>query len=93
MDGRSKTALGMTEREMAELMLELGCQEALNLDGGTSAILVFMGVCINNPCGADTDGDGKGDKQLKDMLLFAEYDEQGAAPALEDVNMEKVKGL
>ena len=89
-DGRSKTALGMTEREMAELMLELGCKEALNLDGGSSAMMVFMGEVINKPS-LDNDGDGKSDRRLKDMLLFAEYDDQGDAPALEDVDMGKVK--
>ena len=90
-DGRSKTALGMTEREMAELMLELGCREAMNLDGGTSAMMVFMGECISHPSGVDKDGDGKAGRKLKDMLLFAEYDEQGVAPALEDVDPEKVR--
>ncbi len=90
-DGRSKTALGMTEREMAELMLELGCQEAMNLDGGTSAMMVFMGKCISHPSGVDKDGDGLAGRELKDMILFAEYDENGAAPALADVDPAKVR--
>lgn len=90
-DGRSKTALGMTEREMAELMLELGCQEAMNLDGGTSAMMVFMGECISHPSGVDKDGDGKAGRKLKDMILFAEYDDLGVAPALEDVDPGKVR--
>lgn len=90
-DGRSKTAIGMTDREMAELMLELGCQEAMNLDGGNSAMMVFMGKCISHPSGADKDNDGKADRRLKDMVLFAEYDEEGNAPALDDVDAEKVR--
>ncbi|MBQ7278017.1 MAG: phosphodiester glycosidase family protein [Clostridia bacterium] len=89
-DGRSKTALGMTEREMAELMLSLGCQEAINLDGGTSAMMVFMGDCISHPSGKDNDGDGKAGRKLKDMLLFAEYDENGIAPPLEEVDKDRV---
>lgn len=32
---------GMTIRELAELMLELGCIDALNLDGGSSSTLVL----------------------------------------------------
>lgn len=31
---------GMSERELAELMLELGCHNALNLDGGGSASMI-----------------------------------------------------
>jgi exopolysaccharide biosynthesis protein len=32
---------GMSEREMADLMLELGCADALNLDGGGSTAMVL----------------------------------------------------
>jgi len=32
---------GMSERELAELMLELGCSDALNLDGGGSSVMVI----------------------------------------------------
>lgn len=42
---------GMTIKELADFMLELGCIEALNLDGGGSSILVVDGVVINEPCG------------------------------------------
>lgn len=89
-DGRSKKAIGMNNYEMAELMYNLGCKEAMNLDGGTSAMMVFMGECISNPSGVDTDGDGKAGRNLHDMLLFAEYDRDGNAPALEDIDLEKV---
>jgi len=37
-DGYSE---GMTRRELADLMLELGCATALNLDGGGSSILLL----------------------------------------------------
>ena len=90
-DGRSKTAVGMNNGEMAELMKNLGCVEAMNLDGGTSAMMVFMGKCISNPSGVDKDGDGKAGRNLKDMLLFAEYDAEGSAPALEDVDQAKLR--
>lgn len=32
---------GMSERELAELMLELGCWDALNLDGGGSTVMIL----------------------------------------------------
>lgn len=42
---------GMTIRELAELMLMLGCKEALNLDGGGSSTMVLDNTVINTPCG------------------------------------------
>ncbi len=38
---------GLSGIQTAELMGELGCQTAYNLDGGTSATMIFMGVKIN----------------------------------------------
>lgn len=91
-DGRNqKKAIGMNNYEMAQLMYELGCQEAMNFDGGTSAMMVFMGTCISNPSGVDTDGDGKAGRELADMLLFAEYDAEGNAPSLQEVDMNRIR--
>lgn len=92
-DGRSKKSIGMNQYEMAVLMKTLGCKDAMNLDGGTSAIMTFMGKCISIPSGVDKDGDGKAGRNLVDMILFAEYDAEGNAPALEDIPAEKVKGF
>lgn len=41
--GRMKNAIGATLTEMAEILLELGCVEALNLDGGGSSCLLVNG--------------------------------------------------
>ncbi len=82
-DGRTKTAIGMNVYEMVELMHSLGCVEAYNLDGGTSAVLTFMGEIISNPSGSGNDGEGG--RNLADMLIFAEYDEAGNAPALDTI--------
>ena len=91
-DGRNqKKAIGMNDYEMAQLMHELGCQEAMNFDGGTSAMMVFMGVCISNPSGVDTDGDGKAGRAVSDMLLFAEYDSEGNAPSLQEVDVNRIR--
>lgn len=40
---------GMTTRELAVLMKELGCSDALNLDGGGSSILLCDGKILNKP--------------------------------------------
>lgn len=39
-DGRQKGSIGMTQTEAAQLMLELGAYNALNLDGGGSTTMV-----------------------------------------------------
>jgi len=39
-DGRSATARGMTRVEMAELMIDLGAHNAVNIDGGGSTTMV-----------------------------------------------------
>jgi hypothetical protein len=50
-DGRQKgVSAGMTLNELAAYLVELGCQEAMNLDGGGSATLWFNGKVRNHPC-------------------------------------------
>ena len=49
-DGRqSGHSVGMTYSELANYMVKLGCQEALNLDGGGSATFWMLGQVINSP--------------------------------------------
>ena len=39
----------MTMTELAETMAALGCEDAINLDGGGSASLVVDGRLVNTP--------------------------------------------
>jgi exopolysaccharide biosynthesis protein len=39
-DGRSESSSGYTLRQLGRLMLSLGAEEALNLDGGGSSTMV-----------------------------------------------------
>lgn len=49
-DGRQPDrSIGMSHHELAELMLELGCTDAVNLDGGGSSTLWFDGRIRNVP--------------------------------------------
>ena len=49
-DGRQRNlSLGMTLNELATYLVKLGCQEALNLDGGGSATLWVLGNVMNSP--------------------------------------------
>jgi hypothetical protein len=48
-DGRADDEAGMTMTELAETMAALGCEDAMNLDGGGSASLVIDGKLVNTP--------------------------------------------
>jgi exopolysaccharide biosynthesis protein len=48
-DGRSRRDAGLTLVELAKLMAALGCEHALNLDGGGSTALVSGGRLQNLP--------------------------------------------
>lgn len=60
---------GMTMKQLAELMLDLGCIEALNLDGGGSSTLVIDNTVVNEPCG-DILEDGKNVRAVSDAILI-----------------------
>jgi hypothetical protein len=49
-DGRQKDSVGMTLNELGAFMVDLGCDEAMNLDGGGSSTLWFEGAVRNHPC-------------------------------------------
>jgi hypothetical protein len=53
-----KTGLfgGMTIYELSRLMSELGCVDALNLDGGGSSTMVYEGEVKNSPRGDEDEG-------------------------------------
>ncbi len=55
-DGRSTGySRGMTLPELAQVMKDLGCQVAYNLDGGGSSALWFNGDIRNKPGGTDNE--------------------------------------
>ena len=57
-----RTGEGVTMQRLADYMGQLGCQQAYNLDGGNSAILVFNDKIINH----------KGqERDQSDMIYFA----------------------
>ncbi len=64
-DGRQQDyAAGLTMRDLAEILLELGCQEAFNLDGGQSSVMIFDGQTVNKPV--------KGGRALPNMIVISE---------------------
>lgn len=48
-DGRQRDSRGVDLQELATLMRDLGCTEAINLDGGGSSTLVVDGKLVNLP--------------------------------------------
>ncbi len=50
-DGRQPLSRGVTLEELAALMVDIGAEKALNLDGGGSSSLVVNGKLLNRPSG------------------------------------------
>lgn len=48
-DGREGSSIGLTLFELANLMKELGCINAMNLDGGGSTVMYVQGRVVNRP--------------------------------------------
>lgn len=66
-DGRDTGySVGMTLTELSELMKELGCKAAYNLDGGKSSVMTFHDTVVNQPCG--------GGRPVSDCIFIKEPD-------------------
>ncbi len=51
-DGRqTEYSYGMTLLQLSQLMYDLGCTDAYNLDGGMTAMMAYDGELISHPCG------------------------------------------
>ena len=48
-DGREGASIGLTLFELAYLMKDLGCINAMNLDGGGSTVMYVQGKIVNKP--------------------------------------------
>ncbi len=67
-DGRDLGhSLGATIQETAEIMEELGCSSAYNLDGGASSVMVWKGNLLNKP---------RKTRYLADMIVLRELGEE-----------------
>ena len=44
----NKGSTGLTMAEFAQLLYDMGAQNAYNLDGGSSSVMVYDGEIINN---------------------------------------------
>lgn len=48
-DGRSRSSAGVTAKQSAQIMKEIGCYNAVNFDGGGSSTMVLNGRVKNKP--------------------------------------------
>ena len=48
-DGREKASVGLTLGELARYMRQIGCVNAMNLDGGSSTVMFGAGQILNSP--------------------------------------------
>ena len=72
-EGRLSTSPGMTLDELGELMAACGCTDAINLDGGHTSALIFMGERLNkigNLSGTGTTGP----RNMSELLGIGTYE-------------------
>lgn len=65
-DGRTDESDGFSLYQLAQIMAELGCETAYNLDGGGSSTMVFMGEVVNRP----TSGRGINEREVSDIVYI-----------------------
>lgn len=58
MEGRLTDSVGCGVEECAEILQKYGCVQAMNLDGGTSAIMYYKGECVTR-CSNPNLSDGR----------------------------------
>ena len=66
-DGRTRESRGLSLYRLAELMQELGCETAYNLDGGGSSTIWFNGEVLNKPT---TYGDVFEERPISDIVYI-----------------------
>ena len=72
-DGRNPKSHGMTCKELAKLMKNLGCRSALNLDGGGSTTLYAKGASKTGVVNHPSDNhvfDERGERKVGNALLL-----------------------
>lgn len=62
-DGRSESSGGIGLQALAEILLELGATDAMNLDGGGSSTMFLDGKVVNKP------SDKEGERRVSDAIL------------------------
>lgn len=77
-DGRSSTSVGVVSRQLADMMIQVGCTEAMNFDGGGSSALYIKELGVRN-----TPSDGKERAVTNAVFAVSVAPEDNAVAALE----------
>ena len=81
-DGRQKGySMGLTAVELAQRMLELGCVQAVNLDGGASTQLFAVYPGFEREMQINRDSDATYLRSCANYVCFANFNEQDGIPA------------
>ena len=66
-DGRTSASSGLSLLQLADVLKDIGCTTAYNLDGGGSSTMYFMGNVINNPT---TNGKTISERKVSDIVYI-----------------------
>ena len=69
-EGRKSHSEGATLEKCAEILLDMGCSDAINLDGGNTAAMLFMGESVQL---AENGGVDHNDRAIPDILCVGTY--------------------
>lgn len=67
-DGRTSASKGLSLKELASVLQDLGAKTAYNLDGGGSSTMVFQGRIVNNPT---SNGKRITERSVSDIVCIA----------------------
>lgn len=68
-EGRKKDSDGLTLAELGEMMADLGCQTAYNLDGGGTSTMIYRDQVVNRVS-------GKAERASSDIIYFSGLSEE-----------------
>ena len=83
-EGRIKRSKGTKMAYLAELMMREGCTLAVNMDGGQSAAVAFMGHQLNQVWSSQPNG-----REQADILAFGFSDQVGSFEMLDEFKSKK----
>lgn len=88
LDGRAHFGRGMSLPELAQLLIDMGAEHAVNLDGGGSTAMVARSAGQDRATLRNTPSDG-GERPVPNALVFRTTAEQGE---LQDLQVAPVSG-
>ena len=72
-EGRLPSSRGMTLTQLARLMAARGCTDAINMDGGHTSVLIFMGERLNRIGSLAGNGGTSAPRNLAELLGIGTY--------------------